>query len=139
MTALGDYPVGKGRPPTAFQFKPGVSGNPAGRKRGVKGVSAVIAAALARRVTVTEKGRRRSISLLEAALAQQANKAAAGDRHATKLILQLLGSAQDREQAQALNAPVDPAARAEADAAILEALRASAGHLAMEADDEDAD
>ena len=137
MTALGDYPVGKGRPPTAFQFKPGVSGNPAGRKRGGKGVSAVIAAALARRVTVTEKGRRRSMSLLEAAVAQQVNKAAAGDRHATKLILQLLGSAEDREEARALNAPVDPVARAQADAVILEALRASAGKMATEAADEE--
>ena len=140
MTAVGDYEVGKGRPPKAYQFQPGVSGNPAGAKKGAKGVSAVIAEALARKVIVTEKGRRRrSISLLQAAVLQQANKAAAGDRHATKLILELLARSEDREEARAANAPLDPIAQAASDAVILEALRASAFNTTSEVNDAQVD
>jgi hypothetical protein len=84
-----DERVGYGRPPRATRFRPGQSGNPRGRPKGARNVSTVIASALGERVAVTENGRRRRITKLEAAIKQLVNRAAAGDARATALLLQL--------------------------------------------------
>ena len=67
MTDTEDYKTGYRHPPRANQYKPGQSGNLAGRGKGARNVSGVIAAALAERVTVTQNGRRANITKLEAA------------------------------------------------------------------------
>lgn len=94
-----DYEVGYGRPPVNTRFKKGQSGNPAGRRKGVRTVNALIKDALEERVVVTIKGQRQSISKLEAAAIQMANQAAAGDRHAIKLALDVLSAAEAQEEA----------------------------------------
>jgi|SRR5579864_1248792 len=60
------YEVGRGRPPRSGQFKKGQSGNPKGRPKGARNISTVIEEVLNERITVTEHGRRRSITTLEA-------------------------------------------------------------------------
>jgi len=81
--------VGYGLPPLATRFRPGQSGNPRGRPKGVRNFSTVIASALGERVAVTENGRRRRITKLEAAIKQLVNRAAVGEARATALLIQL--------------------------------------------------
>jgi hypothetical protein len=60
------YEVGYGKPPAAGRFKKGASGNPKGRRKGVRNISTVVEEVLNERIAVTERGRRRSITTLEA-------------------------------------------------------------------------
>jgi Family of unknown function (DUF5681) len=83
----GDYEVGFGRPPKDTQFRKGHSGNPKGRPRGSRNASTLLDEALKERVIVSENGRRRSVTKLEAILKQLVNRAAQGDHRATQLLL----------------------------------------------------
>jgi Family of unknown function (DUF5681) len=82
--------VGYRQPPKQTQFVKGKSGNPKGRPKGSRGVSTVLNSTVNKRVKVTENGRRRSITKLEASLTQLCNKAASGDLKATHELLQLV-------------------------------------------------
>jgi len=123
MTKRKDYKVGYGRPPLETRFRKGQSGNPGGRPKGSRNVSGVIAAALLERVTINENGRRRSVTKLEAACKQMANKAAGGDQRAAKLIIELLHQSEIRDDARAGTSAVSPGERRAADQAILAAIR----------------
>jgi Family of unknown function (DUF5681) len=81
------YSVGKGKPPLHTRFQKGRSGNPRGRCKGSKNVATLLAQVLNERVTVTENGKRRTITKREAILKQLANKAASGDYRAMKLVI----------------------------------------------------
>jgi hypothetical protein len=83
----GAFEVGFGKPPRSTQFKPGRSGNPAGRPRGAKNFATAIEQELDTRVTVTENGRRRRISKREVIAKHLVNKAAGGDLKAIPLLL----------------------------------------------------
>jgi hypothetical protein len=107
-TANGPYEVGFGRPPRSTRFKPGQSGNAAGRPRGAKNFATAIEQELDARVTVTENGRRRRISKREVIAKHLVNKAAGGDLKAIPL---LLNEARARE-----GNPANPAADAILDA-----------------------
>ena len=82
-----NYEVGFGKPPRQTQFKKGQSGNPKGRPRGAKNMATLFTQALKERVTVTENGRRRSISKQEALVKHLVNKALSGDRRLLQLLL----------------------------------------------------
>jgi Family of unknown function (DUF5681) len=61
--------VGYAKPPRAHQFKPGQSGNPKGRKKGVKNEAAILQELLQQqKVALNDRGKRRKIMLLEAVL-----------------------------------------------------------------------
>jgi hypothetical protein len=98
------YEVGFGKPPRAMQFKPGRSGNPAGRPRGAKNFATAIEQELDARVTVTENGRRRRISKREVIAKHLVNKAASGDLKAIPL---LLNEARAQENNPAGSGPND--------------------------------
>lgn len=138
MTDGKGYEVGYARPPADHRFVKGQSGNRAGRPKGSRSISSVIAAGLSQRVTVTLNGKRRSITKLEAAVTQLANKAAAGDRHAAKLIIDLLHQAEYRDEARADPNLLGIDDRRMQDAAILAALRASARNALPEDNDDGA-
>ena len=121
--AAGNYKVGFGRPPLHSQFPKGRSGNPSGRPKGSRVLSAVITAALAERAVVTENGRRRTITKLELAVKQVANKAAGGDHRSCKLIIELLHQSEVRDEARASGTPLTADERRANDTAILAALR----------------
>jgi hypothetical protein len=74
-----DYEIGFGRPPKATQFKKGTSGNKKGRPKGSKNIATLFHEAMHQRVAISENGQRRTITKIEAALTQLANKAATGD------------------------------------------------------------
>jgi hypothetical protein len=86
------------------RFKPGYCPNPDGRPRKARTVGATIAGALKETIPVTENGRHRKVSKLQAAAQQIANKSAAGDLRATKMALDL---AQRDEQQAAAQSPID--------------------------------
>lgn len=90
MTDTPEYEVGYRRPPRKSRFKKGQSGNPRGRPKGSKNLASIIHATVRERITITENGRRRRISKLEAAAKQTANKAAAGDTKAFRLLSEML-------------------------------------------------
>ena len=64
----GDYDVGYGKPPVRSRFRAGQSGNPAGRRKGVRNLATDVKRVLSVPVKVTEHGRRRRISTQEAVL-----------------------------------------------------------------------
>jgi hypothetical protein len=123
MVKKPSHAVGYGRPPVEHRFKPGQSGNPAGRKKGSKNLATVISNATTEKVVIKVNGRQKTVSKLEAASIQLANKAAGGDLKATKLMMDLLTGAE----AVAASAPRDiitPEARQRTHANIMAALRA---------------
>jgi hypothetical protein len=111
-----DERVGYGRPPLATRFRSGQSGNPRGRPRGARNLSTVVAAALSERIAVTENGRRRRISKLEAAVKQLVNRAASGEARATRLLLALVQADEARPAHQ------DPTLLGDADAIVMAEL-----------------
>lgn len=61
-----DDDVGYGKPPKAYQFKPGQSGNPTGRPKGVKNEMTIMRELLNQKITINVRGRPKRITLLEA-------------------------------------------------------------------------
>ena len=86
-----------GRDKASGKFVKGQSGNRLGRPRKPKSVGAAITGAFAEKVPITEGGRRRRITKLEAAAKQVANKSASGDTQSIKLGLELAQKAEERQ------------------------------------------
>lgn len=114
-----DYEVGYGKPPIAGQFKPGQSGNPKGRPRGIKNLSTDLEEELKQKILITEGGQQHESTKQRAMLKTLFAKALKGDVRATKTIIDLtLGLENSRINADAV-APLD-----EQDQAILESFKA---------------
>ena len=79
------------------RFQSGHTGNPRGRPKRSKTVGGAITGAFGEKVPITEGGRRRKISKLEAAAKQIANKSASGDLKSAKLGLDLVQKAEERQ------------------------------------------
>ena len=105
--------VGYGRPPVATQFRQGVSGNPRGRPKGARNFATVVAATLGERISITENGRRKRITKLDAAVKQLVNRAASGDARSLQLLLGLVQAIEARP------APSDPQQPSEADREVI--------------------
>lgn len=88
--------VGFGRPPEHSQFKPGRSGNPKGRPKGALNMVTVLEQTLRQKVVIHQGGKRKTVSKLEAAVTQLADKATSGDLKAFQLLTALLRSAEER-------------------------------------------
>jgi Family of unknown function (DUF5681) len=97
--------VGYGAPPESTRFKKGASGNPKGRPKGSLNIATVFTKTLREKVVINERGKRRTVTKLEAALKQLVNKAASGDLRA---LAQLVVLAQDAETKQNVAGPQKP-------------------------------
>ena len=86
-----------GKPPKHTQFRKGQSGNPKGRPKGSKNITALIRKVLEEKVIVKGPDGTHSISKFEAALTQQANKAASGDPNAFRVVFRLCEKVQEQE------------------------------------------
>jgi hypothetical protein len=73
------YKVGKGRPPKHTQFKPGQSGHPPGRPKGVRNLRSDLAAEFSKVVRVTENGRTLKVTKQQLMIKTLYAKAAKGD------------------------------------------------------------
>ena len=94
------HQVGYRRPPKATRFKPGKSGNPRGRPKGSRNVSAVLLDVIRQKVPVTENGKTRRIPALEVMLRRLANDAMRNDPRALKLVLSLVDQYGESPEAQ---------------------------------------
>lgn len=89
--ANDDYAVGYKKPPKSGRFKPGQSGNPRGRPKGVRALKDDIAAALNSRIKITKNGRETYVSAQQAAIFRVVDSALRGD---TRALAQLIKLAQ---------------------------------------------
>jgi hypothetical protein len=83
-----NYKTGYGRPPKERQFKPGQSGNPKGRPKGVKNTMTLLREILDRKVEVRIGSTVRKISVREAILTRFAESALKGDTKSAGFLLQ---------------------------------------------------
>jgi hypothetical protein len=83
------YEVGYARPPQYTRFRKGQSGNPKGRPKGLQSFARLARQAFNEKIAIKENGERRTITKLQAALKQLANKAASGDAAAIREVLRL--------------------------------------------------
>lgn len=67
--------VGYGKPPKHSQFSKGKSGNKKGRPKSSKNIGSVFRNELSERIPITENGKHRTITKLEATIKQVVNKA----------------------------------------------------------------
>ena len=74
-----DEDVGYGKPPRAHHFKPGQSGNKTGRPKGAKNEETILRELLQHKVRITENGKVRKITFLEAALRRVAEDCLRGN------------------------------------------------------------
>jgi len=87
MSGDDDDEAGYGKPPKSRRFKKGQSGNPKGRPKGVKNFQTELRSVLRSKVTVTEAGKLKSVSTVEAALMRLREKALKGDQRALEIVL----------------------------------------------------
>ncbi|WP_050931677.1 DUF5681 domain-containing protein [Aestuariivita boseongensis] len=81
--------VGYGKPPKSSQFKKGQSGNPKGRPKGSLDVRTQTREMLGKQVTITEGGKRKRVSALQATLMRLVEKSLKGDMRAIEKVLAL--------------------------------------------------
>lgn len=93
--------VGYRNPPRHTRFQPGQSGNPRGRPRGTPNLANEIARIMAMPVTVTVKGRRRTVRSLSAFALRLREQALGGDLKAMAMLFAHFQahSSQDNEAA----------------------------------------
>lgn len=86
----GDYEVGYGKPPKHTRFKPGQSGNPAGRRRKPQTLARDLLDEMEDVVTVEDGDGPRTVSRQRAILRRLTAKAIEGDPKATDMVLGLV-------------------------------------------------
>jgi Family of unknown function (DUF5681) len=94
---LGDYEVGKCRPPLASRWKPGQCGNPKGRPKKAYGAATMARKALDRPLPVIVGSRKAQMTVREIAYRKLGDKAAAGDQKALYFLLDLANEHQPLE------------------------------------------
>jgi Family of unknown function (DUF5681) len=96
-----NYVVGRGRPPLLTRWKPGQSGNPKGRPKGVKNIMTCLRNELSRKINIKQRGEIRKVNTREAIAMTIANLALKGDPKLLPLIISLdreISAAQERER-----------------------------------------
>jgi hypothetical protein len=85
-----EYKVGYRKPPKSGQFKPGVSGNPRGRKPGRRGLRNVLKDELCEPIAVSQAGKKKTITKQEALIKSLMRDALNGNAKAASMILKLV-------------------------------------------------
>lgn len=110
--------VGYKNPPISTQFKPGESGNPKGRPKGVKNLATDLQEELEQKVTVTEGNETSQVTKQRAMLKTLFAKAMKGDvRASNALITLILGLEETRKSVG------EPEILSEEDQAVLDSYR----------------
>ena len=81
------YPVGYRKPPRQHRFKPGQSGNPAGRPRKSRNLNTLLEEELDRPIVIKEHGRERRIPKREAIVKRLVANALNGDQRTLAMLL----------------------------------------------------
>ncbi|MBW0006901.1 MAG: hypothetical protein JO335_04215 [Sphingomonas sp.] len=93
--AESTYKVGYKRPPLETRFKPGMSGNPTGKRKRRRSLSEQLDRILAEKLSVTEGGIAKRMNREEVFLRQTVTRAIAGDRQFGKLLIDYLSRRQE--------------------------------------------
>lgn len=105
---MADYEVGYGKPPRNTRFRKGQSGNPAGRRKGARGLKADLHDELNARLTISIAGQKVKDTTQRLMLRTLAARAASGNVQATRLlvdlIMQVFGPGDRGGEAQSLSA-----------------------------------
>ena len=101
------YEVGYRKPPRHTQFRPGQSGYPAGRHKGVRNLKTDVKRILAMKVKVKENGRSSTKSTQEAALMVLRETGFNGNTRALVHLLELALRFNNDEAAQTQQLPAD--------------------------------
>lgn len=121
--AKSDYAVGYGRPPVHTRFKPGMSGNPKGRRKGARGLNTLARELLTEKVPVRTPSGEKKMHRIEAVLHKTFELALKGNPRALTQILGLYASAVPESAVPETASPAEELT--ETDLAILEELKAS--------------
>jgi hypothetical protein len=123
-----DYGVGYGRPPHHTRFQPGQSGNPKGRPKQQKSLSAHLKETLFHPVMMTKNGKRYRVPYIRAFMEGLAHMAVDGDPRARRDLLGLIhrhpGAVKHQEPIRIID---DSMSTEEAAAAYAATLTAIAG------------
>jgi hypothetical protein len=84
-----NYTVGYGKPPQPSRFRPGQSGNPTGRRKGVRNLGTDVRHALTTPVRMSSGGRSRNVSTQQATLMVLRERALNGDARACDRLIEL--------------------------------------------------
>lgn len=95
-----DYEVGYGKPPINSRFKKGRSGNPTGGRRRSGSPWKTVEEALSRKLTITENGQTKRVTMVEALVKRLIAKGLAGDRLSILKALDLAAHAESVARAE---------------------------------------
>ena len=104
--------VGYGTPPLKTRFQPGQSGNPKGRPKGAKNITRSLGETpiadmfikeANRKITITESGKQKTISVLQATIRSVSVSALKGNIRSQKLMFDAANRHEERQEAQFLN------------------------------------
>jgi hypothetical protein len=109
----GEDDVGYGKPPRAHQFKPGKSGNPKGRPKGVKNEGTILRELLQQKISLNERGKARRITIHEGIFRRIIEDCLRGNTKSAAFLL-------NRHHAMTSGEPMD-SGLSEDDEAVLEA------------------
>ena len=93
------YTVGYGKPPASGRFKPGVSGNPKGRRKNIKNFETYLRDELRSKVTVNRDGRQVSLPKVGLIAVQLVNSALKGNLKSIDCLLRMVNFMGDHEGA----------------------------------------
>jgi hypothetical protein len=86
------YSVGYGKPPAHTQFRCGQSGNPKGRRKGLRNVRTIVEEQLSQRIKIREGDRTRSLTKLDGVILTMIAGALKGDAKAQAALFAVMRS-----------------------------------------------
>jgi hypothetical protein len=129
------YEVGYRRPPAAFQFPKGVSGNPEGKRKNPKAPNLRTDLQRALNQTIRSGRQQKTVSKAAAGIERLVDQWAKGDRHARRdLILLCDKLGIDLTDREALEAALEDALSAEDEALLTDFVRRHGGQYPIRAD-----
>jgi len=102
--SLRDYDVGFRKPPSHSRFKPGQSGNPKGRPKGIRNLKSELESELKHQVVVREGGTAVRVSKRRGLVMALCNKALQGDPRAIRILIELILRFDDEKAADVFQA-----------------------------------
>lgn len=101
------YEVGYSKPPIHTRFQTGESGNPRGKKKGQKGLKAVVEAVFQEKVSIRTAHGIRKVTKLDALVQKLMNDALTGDARAVVHVVRLAKEAGLTQEAAAIEGALE--------------------------------